>query len=86
MKTSNPLNLVFLLKKMSNHLKFFHILTCVCNLYSHSLIFTWLWLNQNVTKPLFIFDNDPLTKGKTKKVIGLMKDKLGGETTKNLLD
>ena len=28
----------------------------------------------------------PLSKGKNKKVIGLMKDELGGQITKKLLD
>ena len=41
-----------------------------------------LW---KMLKPDFIPDfevNRPLPKGKNKKVIGLMKDKLGGQITK----
>ena len=50
-KTSNPLNLVLFLKKMFNHLKFFHILIWFCNPHNHSLFFICLWLGKNVTKP-----------------------------------
>lgn len=40
---------------MFNHMKFFHMLYCVCNTYDHSLFFNFLLLCKNVAKPRLYF-------------------------------
>ena len=50
---------------MFNHVKFPHIVICVSNPCNHSLIFIFLWLSENVTKPPFIFEDDLLNRYST---------------------